>query len=60
MLRFHPHLASPLTGEEFCYRTGIAAAKYWPSVRLDGKFFPMFPLTMEGLEQAVKKLVVKS
>ncbi|MBM2831532.1 MAG: hypothetical protein HW414_584 [Dehalococcoidia bacterium] len=31
-----------------------------PSVRLIGKLFPMFPLTLEGLGQAVKRLVVKS
>ena len=35
--------------------------KYWnhPTVQLIGKLFPMFPLTIEGLEQAIKKLIVK-
>jgi len=34
---------------------------FWihPTIRAIGKFFPMFPLTIDGLEQAVKKLVVK-
>jgi uncharacterized protein with von Willebrand factor type A (vWA) domain len=34
---------------------------YWnhPTVMLVEKFFPMFELTLEGLDQAVKKLVVK-
>ncbi|MFC1864701.1 VWA domain-containing protein [Chloroflexota bacterium] len=34
---------------------------FWmhPTIRLISKFFPMFPLTLDGLEQAVRKLVVK-
>jgi uncharacterized protein with von Willebrand factor type A (vWA) domain len=34
---------------------------YWnhPTVMLVDKFFPMFELTLDGLDQAVKKLVVK-
>ena len=35
---------------------------YWsrsPTVQLIGKVFPMYPLTLDGLGQAVKKLVVK-
>jgi len=34
---------------------------YWnhPTVMLVEKFFPMFELTLDGLDQAVKKLVVK-
>ena len=36
-------------------------SRFWihPTVRAIGKAFPMFPLSIEGLEQAVKKLVVK-
>jgi len=37
-------------------------ARYWgrsPTVQLVGKVFPMYPLTLDGLGQAVKKLVVK-
>lgn len=35
--------------------------RFWihPTVQLIGKLFPMFPLTLDGLGQAVKKLVVK-
>ncbi len=35
--------------------------RYWvhPTVRAIGKLFPMYPLTLDGLGQAVKKLVVK-
>lgn len=35
--------------------------QYWmhPSVRMIGQVFPMFPLTIEGLGRAVKKLTVK-
>ena len=35
--------------------------RFWihPTIRAIGKFFPMFPLTIDGLEHAVKKLVVK-
>jgi len=36
--------------------------RYWgrsPTVQLIGKVFPMYPLTLDGLGQAVKKLVVK-
>jgi uncharacterized protein with von Willebrand factor type A (vWA) domain len=35
--------------------------RYWihPTVRMIGKLFPMFPLTLEGLEKSTKKLVVK-
>ena len=34
---------------------------YWihPTVQMIGKLFPMFPLTLDGLEQAVRKLAVK-
>ena len=34
---------------------------YWnhPTVQMTGKLFPMFELTLDGLGQAVKKLVVK-
>jgi hypothetical protein len=34
---------------------------YWdhPTVLMIGKLFPMFELTLDGLGQAVKKLVVK-
>ena len=34
---------------------------YWiyPTVRAVGKIFPMFPLTLDGLGEAVKKLIVK-
>jgi len=37
------------------------SARFWfhPTVQMIGKLFPMFPLTVEGLGQAVKKLVVK-
>jgi uncharacterized protein with von Willebrand factor type A (vWA) domain len=30
-----------------------------PSIQMVGQVFPMLPLTIEGLEQAVKKLIVK-
>jgi uncharacterized protein with von Willebrand factor type A (vWA) domain len=30
-----------------------------PTAKMIGKTFPMFPLTLEGLEEAVRKLVVK-
>ncbi len=35
--------------------------RFWihPTVKAIGKLFPMFPLTLHGLGQAVKKLVVK-
>ncbi|MBA7688317.1 hypothetical protein ES703_96796 [subsurface metagenome] len=34
---------------------------FWiePTVQMISKLFPMFPLTLDGLEQAVRKLVVK-
>ena len=36
-------------------------ARFWihPTVRMIGELFPMFPLTVDGLGQAVRKLVVK-
>ncbi|MFC1958968.1 VWA domain-containing protein [Chloroflexota bacterium] len=36
-------------------------AHFWiqPTVRVIGKLFPMFPLTLDGLGQAVRRLVVK-
>ena len=35
--------------------------RFWihPTVRAIGKLFPMFPLTLEGLEEGTKKLLVK-
>ncbi len=35
--------------------------RFWvhPTIQVIGKLFPMFPLTLEGLGQAVKRLVVK-
>jgi uncharacterized protein with von Willebrand factor type A (vWA) domain len=35
--------------------------RFWihPTVRAVGRIFPMFPLTLDGLGQAVKKLIVK-
>jgi uncharacterized protein with von Willebrand factor type A (vWA) domain len=35
--------------------------RFWnhPTVQLIGRLFPMFPLTIEGLGEAVKRLVVK-
>ncbi|MFC2065555.1 VWA domain-containing protein [Chloroflexota bacterium] len=35
--------------------------RYWihPTIRAVGKIFPMFPLTLDGLGEAVKKLIVK-
>ncbi len=35
--------------------------RYWqhPTVHLIGRIFPMFPLTLDGLDDAVKKLVAK-
>ncbi|MFC2052084.1 VWA containing CoxE family protein, partial [Chloroflexota bacterium] len=35
--------------------------RYWihPTVRAVGKIFPMFPLTLDGLGEAAKKLIVK-
>lgn len=35
--------------------------RFWnhPTVQMIGKLFPMFPLTIDGLGQAVKRLVVK-
>ncbi len=35
--------------------------RFWihPTVQLIGRLFPMFPLTLDGLGQAVKRLVVK-
>lgn len=35
--------------------------RFWihPTVQMTGKLFPMFPLTIDGLGQGVKKLVVK-
>jgi len=35
--------------------------RFWnhPTVQLIGRLFPMFPLTLEGLGEAVKRLVVK-
>jgi len=35
--------------------------RFWihPTVNVIGKLFPMFPLTIDGLGQAVKRLVVK-
>lgn len=36
-------------------------SRFWihPTVRMIGELFPMFPLTVDGLGQAVRKLVVK-
>jgi len=36
-------------------------SRFWihPTVRMIGELFPMFPLTLDGLGQAVRKLVVK-
>jgi uncharacterized protein with von Willebrand factor type A (vWA) domain len=35
--------------------------RFWihPTTRMIGKIFPMFPLTLDGLSEAVRKLVVK-
>jgi len=35
--------------------------RFWihPTVQMIGKLFPMFPLTIDGLDEATKKLVVK-
>jgi uncharacterized protein with von Willebrand factor type A (vWA) domain len=35
--------------------------RFWihPTIQLIGKLFPMFPLTLDGLGQAIKRLVVK-
>jgi len=35
--------------------------RFWihPTVQIIGRAFPMFPLTLDGLEQAVRRLVVK-
>ncbi len=37
------------------------APRFWihPTIQVIGKLFPMFPLTLDGLGQAVKRLVVK-
>ena len=39
----------------------LDSPRFWihPTVQMIGKVFPMFPLTVDGLEQAVKRLVVK-
>ncbi|MFC1969530.1 VWA containing CoxE family protein, partial [Chloroflexota bacterium] len=35
--------------------------RFWvhPTVNLIGKLFPMFPLTLDGLDEAVRSLVVR-
>jgi len=44
-----------------CIWLNPEAASYWnhPTVRMIGKLFPMYELTLDGLGQSVKKLVVK-
>jgi uncharacterized protein with von Willebrand factor type A (vWA) domain len=49
--------------EHFTHRAWLNPdePRFWvhPTVQVIGKLFPMFPLTLEGLGQAVRKLVVK-
>ena len=49
--------------EHFTHRAWLNPdePRFWvhPTVQVIGKLFPMFPLTLEGLGQAVKKTVVK-
>ena len=49
--------------EHFTHRAWLNPdePRFWvhPTVQVIGKLFPMFPLTLEGLGQAVKKMVVK-
>jgi uncharacterized protein with von Willebrand factor type A (vWA) domain len=49
--------------EHFTHRVWLNPdeSKYWnhTTVQMIGKLFPMYPLTIDGLEQAMKKLVVK-
>jgi uncharacterized protein with von Willebrand factor type A (vWA) domain len=49
--------------EHFTHRVWLNPdeERYWahPTVQLIGKLFPMFPLSLDGLGQAVRKLVVK-
>ncbi|MFC1933639.1 VWA domain-containing protein [Chloroflexota bacterium] len=49
--------------EHFTHRVWLNPdeLRFWmhPTVRVIGKLFPMFPLTIDGLGQAVKRLVVK-
>jgi len=49
--------------EHFTHRVWLNPdeSRFWihPTVQMIGKLFPMFPLSLDGLEQAVRKLVVK-
>ena len=49
--------------EHFTHRVWLNPdeSRSWihPTVQMIGKLFPMFPLSLDGLEQAVRKLVVK-
>ncbi len=44
-----------------CVWLNVDEPRFWehPTVQTIGKLFPMFPLTIDGLGQAVKRLVVK-
>jgi uncharacterized protein with von Willebrand factor type A (vWA) domain len=44
-----------------CIWLNVDEPRFWvhPTVQMIGKLFPMFPLTVDGLGQAVKRLVVK-
>jgi hypothetical protein len=47
--------------EHFTHCVWLNPDNYWnhPTVQMIGKLFPMYELTLDGLGQAVKKLVVK-
>ena len=44
-----------------CVWVNPEESRFWihPTVRMIGELFPMFPLTLDGLGQAVRRLVVK-
>ena len=44
-----------------CVWLNVENPRYWAhtTVRMIGRVFPMYPLTIDGLQQAVKRLLVK-
>ena len=45
-----------------CVWLNVESPRYWAhtTVRMIGRVFPMYPLTIDGLQQAVKRLLVKN
>ena len=45
-----------------CVWLNVESPRYWnhSTVRIIGRIFPMYPLSIDGLGQAMKKLLVKN